>query len=77
MKIPKETRLRWRKQLALLLHEHYGKTLSDVTTTTDAWRLAYHLEIPREAYHIDRDTNDNHIESALRWIFPNLRKEPQ
>jgi len=73
MKIAKETRDRWEKYIRLLLKEH-GKTTDDITTISDVWRVAFMLEIPREAYHIDSTVKDSHIENALLRIFTKVKK---
>ena len=70
MKIDKATFDRWRKFCVLLLREH-GYTLEDVKTGVDAWNIAYKLDIPKEAYHIDDSIVDAHIKTALQRIFPN------
>ena len=41
----------------------------DVLTPLTAWTIAWVIGIPQEAYHVGY--NDNHIETALRRIFPN------
>lgn len=71
MKIDKNTRARWSKYIHLFLREH-GKTTQDITTRVDAWSIAHALDIPREAYHLDRAVNDRHIETALLRIFTNI-----
>lgn len=73
MKIEKETRDRWKKSIRLFLKEH-GKTTDDITTVSDAWRVAFMLEIPREAYHMDHTVKDSHIEAALLRIFTKVKK---
>ena len=73
MKIDKPIQERWSKYIHLLLHDH-GKTTRDVTTMAEVWRIAYVLNIPKEAYHIDITVNDDHIETALLRIFTHINR---
>jgi hypothetical protein len=73
MKIHRELLDRWTKYVQLLLHEH-NYTVNDVKTLHQAWAIAHRLDIPREAYHMDANTTDTHIETALRRIFPNIQE---
>ena len=70
MKVHKEMFERWKKYCVLFCREHNLKT-EDIKSSSMAWAIAFKLEIPREAYHVDPDINDSHIQTALRRIFPN------
>lgn len=71
MRIDKATRDRWEKYVRLYLHEK-GYMPEDVKDKGQAWSIAHTLDIPREAYHVDRSITDNHIETALKRIMPNV-----
>jgi len=71
MKIDKTTRERWTKYCRLYVQER-GYLLEDIKDTGQVWHIAHMLDIPKEAYHIDATVNDNHIETVLRKIFPNM-----
>lgn len=73
MKISKEVVERWKKYARLYVMEH-GYFLEDIRDTGQVWHIAHTLGFPREAYHIDRSINDNHIDTALRKVFPNMNK---
>ena len=68
MRVHKELFNRWEKYVRLLLAEH-SLTVEKIVSPRTAWDIASRLDIPREAYKFD--LNDNHIETALRRIFPN------
>jgi hypothetical protein len=42
-----------------------------VVTGRDAWTIAHLAGVVREAYAMDRDIHDAHIQTALQKIFPN------
>jgi hypothetical protein len=73
MKIDKTTRNRWEKYVRLYLQEK-GYAPKDITDYGQMWSIAFELSIPREAYHMDSSTNDNHIDTALLRIFPNVKR---
>lgn len=72
MKIDKAMLNRWEKYARLYLAEH-GYTLEDVKSWSQAWEIAHTLDIPKEAYHVDKTVNDTHIDTALKRIFPNAK----
>jgi hypothetical protein len=67
MKVHKELYERWNKYAMMLLKEHGYKT-DDVKSKITAWNIANKLDIPKEAYKLGME--DNHIETALKRIFP-------
>ncbi len=67
MKVHKEMFERWDKYATLFLAER-GYTKDNVKTKMSAWYVANLIDIPKEAYRIG--LNDNHIETALKRIFP-------
>ncbi len=69
MRVTKETLKRWDKYCNLLCHEHNTRK-EDISSLGTAWAIAHKLDIPKEGYHLG--LNDNHIETALRRIFPNV-----
>lgn len=73
MRISKEQLNRWKKYSELFVRER-GHELEDVTSLRQMWDIAFTLGIPREAYHMDQTVNDNHIETALKRIFPNAKE---
>jgi len=70
MKIYKEMFARWKKYSILLCAER-NTTPEKIMTGAQAWNIAYDLELPKEAYHVDKSINDDHIKTALKRIFPN------
>lgn len=68
-KIPASTIEAWRTKAAAFLKTK-GYTIDDVKTGADAWAVANHCDMSREAYK-DHDANDAHIQTALEKIFPN------
>jgi len=74
MRIDKGTVDRWKKYADLYVRER-GHVLEDVTSSGQAWDIAFTLDIPQEAYHMGNGINDNHIDTALRKIFPNVNQK--
>lgn len=72
MKVHKEMFDRWEKYCRLYCYDRKA-ILSDIKNPVLAWNIATRLDIPREAYKCD--LNDEHIETALRRIFPNAFPE--
>ena len=68
MKVDKPTLTRWTKYCRLYCNER-GTHTNNVRSKITAWNVAFALDIPKEAYHIN--LNDTHIETALKRIFPN------
>jgi len=73
MKIDKATRDRWEKYARLYLREK-GYVPEDITDYGQMWAIAFTLDIPTEAYHMDSSIRDNHIDTALLRIFPNVKR---
>lgn len=48
-----------------------GHDLADVTTGSDAWRVAHGAGISSHAYNQSRDVTDAHIKTVLQRIMPN------
>ena len=67
MRIEKEMFARWKKYTDLLLAEHNMRA-EDIVSPRVAWDIAFKLDFWKEAYHVG--CNDNHIETALKRIFP-------
>lgn len=68
MKFDKATVNRWAAMAADYLGR-YGYDIADVKTGVEAWDIAHHVGIAREAYE-DRSVVDAHIITALKAIFP-------
>jgi hypothetical protein len=68
MKFSKETIARWTEMATEYLGK-YGYELADVKMGVEAWDIAHHVGITREAYE-DRAVVDAHIVTALKVIFP-------
>jgi hypothetical protein len=76
MKIPRQTIDQWRNSAAAWLAQK-GHTLEDLRTGRDAWTVAHHTGITREAYE-NPSIVDAHIQTALGRIFPNVQfKDPK
>lgn len=67
MKIHKEMFDRWKKHCILYCHEN-GYKPEDVKTGCAAWNVAHRLGLPKEAYHVDKDINDTHIQTASHGV---------
>jgi len=68
MRFDKETVNRWAEQAADYLGR-WGYDISDVKMGVEAWNIAHHVGITKEAYR-DRSVTDVHIKTALQKIFP-------
>jgi len=68
MKIDNQTVTRWTEMANDYLVRN-GYDLSDVKMGVEAWDIANHVGILREAYQ-DRHILDAHIQTALEKIFP-------
>ena len=71
-KINKDIVSRWGDMCEIWLEgSPEAATCSSIRTGRDAWFVAHSAGIVREAYAMDRDIHDAHIQTALQKIFPN------
>jgi len=68
MKFNQQTVDRW-TQMAKDYLGRYGYEMTDVKIGVEAWDIANHVGILREAYQ-DRSVIDAHIQTVLEKMFP-------